>query len=232
MFLTMNKLPFKIKQVKPRIFLFEFTDQYNMNMHFLRYQEFYESPNPKFRRKSFSIFDFMEWQAKTEGKGNFTYPTAWSGFNIPGNIINKLHQMKNDGMKGIIDHNKYDDNMMFASNKCAEFFSKNYSDYYNFYIIGVLKGQTKTLNHEICHGLFYLNSEYKKEATKLVKSLSIKIRTNFENMLSKNGYTKQVFIDEINAYLSTDTKENLLNRGIKLNKQDLAFKELFNKFNI
>lgn len=224
------KLPFKIIQVEPRIFLFEFTDQYSMNMHFLRYQEFYESPNPKFRNKSFIILDFMEWQAKTEGNGNFTYTTAWSGFNFPGNIINKLHQMKHDGMKGLIDHNKYDDNMLEASNKCASSLSKNFSDY-NFYIIGCLKDNTETLDHEISHGLFYLNAEYKKEATKLVKALPKRIRTSMEKMLTKTGYTKQVFIDEINAYLSTDSKEDLALRGIKLTKQDLPFKELFKKYN-
>ena len=37
------KRSFKIKEVRPYVFLFEFTDQYDMSMHFLRYQEFYES---------------------------------------------------------------------------------------------------------------------------------------------------------------------------------------------
>lgn len=225
------KLPFKIKQVKPRIFLFEFTDQYDMNMHFLRYQEFYESPNPKFRNKSFTIFEFMEWQAKTEGDGNFTYPTAWSGFNFPGDIILKVDE------KGIDDDNIYDDDMASAYHICAKKLDKNHNmngcwSSNDFYIIGCLKSNTRTLQHEIAHGMFYLNSEYKKEATKLVKALPVRIRTSMEKMLAKTGYTKQVFIDEINAYLSTDSKEDLALREIKLKNQDDAFKELFKKYNV
>ncbi len=185
----MNKLPFKIKQIKPRIFLFEFTDQYNMNMHFLRYQEFYESPNPKFRNKSFTILEFMEWQAKTEGSGNFTYPTAWSGFNLPSHIV------------------------------------------FNCFKLFLLKGNKQTLLHEISHGMFYLNSEYKKEVTKLVKALPIKVKSVMERMLKNSGYTKQVFVDEINAYFSTSTKEQLSKRGIKIKTEDKPFKELFNKYN-
>lgn len=220
------KLPFKIKQVKPRIFLFEFTDQYNMNMHFLRYQEFYESPNPKFRNKSFTIFDFMEWQAKTEGNGNFTYPTAWSGFNIPSN---KFYECLEFGIDNI---NKYDENMDYAFGQCVNKLGYRETVDTKFYIIGALKGNEKTLQHEICHGLFYLNTEYKKEATKLVKALPKRIRISMEKMLTKYGYTKQVFIDEINAYFSTDTKHNLIDRGIKANNKDDAFKLLFEKFNI
>jgi hypothetical protein len=228
------KLPFKIKQVKPRIFLFEFTDQYDMCMHFLRYQEFYESPNPKFRNKSFTILEFMEWQAKKEGDGNFTYPTEWSGFNFPSN---KLIECQQD----LGDPNKYDEVMSVAYDKCCYLINgyKWKNSGYNeeveagkFYIIGCLKGNAKTLDHEISHGMFCLNSEYKKEATKLVKALPVKIRTSMEKMLAKGGYTKQVFIDEINAYLSTDSKEDLALRGIKINKQDQPFKELFKKFNV
>lgn len=223
------KLLFKIKQIKPQIFLFEFTNQYNMNMHFLRYQEFYESPNPKFRNKSFTIFDFMEWQAKTEGKGNFTYITAWSGFNIPSDVMSKCLNFIYDSNLAYQnpDYNKYDQNMKAAYEKCAKLSKQN-----NFYIIGCLKGNERTLQHEIAHGLFYLNSEYKKEATKLVKALPKRIRTSMQKMLAKNGYTKQVFIDEINAYFSTDTKGDLINRGIKANNKDDAFKELFKKYNV
>ena len=220
------KLPFKIKQIKPRIFLFEFTDQYNMCMHFLRYQEFYESPNPKFRNKAFTILEFMEWQAKTEGKGNFTYTTAWSGFNFPSNKFIECRDLIPD-YNGTSDYNKYDANMDEACARCEGLAKEN-----SFYIIGCLKNNTKALDHEISHGMFHLNSEYKKEATKLVKALPIKIRTSMEKMLARTGYTKQVFVDEINAYLSTDSKEILALRGIKLNNQDIVFKELFKKYNV
>lgn len=230
------KLPFKIKQIKPRIFLFEFTDQYSLCMHFLRYQEFYESPNAKFRNKSFEILDFMEWQSKEYGNGNFTYMTSWSGFNLPSKIMLKC-------LDDIDDRNKYDDNMDNAFGQCLRKINPKATVDEKFYIIGAMKGNNDTLQHEIAHGLFYLNSKYKKEMIKLVKSLPIKVRKNMEIMLIKMGYTKQVFIDEIQAYFSTT--ENLASYldhygGIKiigqkpltqLIKLQKPFIELFNKYN-
>ena len=217
------KLPFKIKEIKPSIFLFEFTNQYDMCMHFLRYQEFYESPNPKFRRKSFTILDFMKWQAEKEGNGNFTYPTFWTGFNVPSNIF--LNCIRNTP-----DFNIYDKNMTEAFQQCSNTINDRNNNVKKYYIIGALKGSEQTVNHELAHGTFYLNSEYKKEATKLVKALPVKFRKSLDDLLTNYGYTKQVFVDEINAFLSTDTKEDLITRGLKVTNQDVKFKELFDKF--
>lgn len=231
------KLPFKIKQVKPRIFLFEFTDQYDMGMHFLRYQEFYESPNTKFRNKSFTILDFMEWYSKNH-ENKFTYCTDWGGYNFPSNIISNC-------LENILDYNRYDLNMELAYNQCIYKIDKinrraNIDE--KFYIIGAMKGNESTLKHETAHGYYYLNSSYKKETNKLVKALPIKFRKNMETMLAKMGYTKQVFVDEIQAYYSTtDALETYLDYygAIKLNKKDIAklhdlqkpFIETFKKYN-
>jgi hypothetical protein len=234
------KLHFKIKQVKPRIFLFEFTDQYSMCMHFLRYQEFYESPNPKFRNKSFSILEYMEWQSKNQGNGNFTYPTIWGGFNIPSQVMS--HCLRN-----IPDHNKYDDTMHHAYRECINKIriDENISSYEfdgKFYIIGAMKDSATTIQHEVAHGFYYLNKDYKKEMDKLVKALPAKIRKDMETMFIKMGYTKQVFVDEIQAYFSTT--ENLAEYldyygGIKITgdkplkqliKSQKPFIELFKKY--
>src|SRR6266481_838206 len=100
----MAGMKYKVKQVKNRIYLAEFESHYDLCMFFLRYQEFYESPNPKFRGKTFELLDFMEWYAK-DRKGCFTYPIDWGGFNLPSKIISKVHSL------GITDKNKYDDEM-------------------------------------------------------------------------------------------------------------------------
>src|SRR5260221_11581605 len=106
------KKPFIIKEVRPRIFLFEFSNHYDMCMHFLRYQEFYESSSPRFRGKSFELLDFMKWYTYKYGGGSFSYPNDWNGFNIPGDIIQKVNSL------GINDRNIYDYEMMMAWNKC------------------------------------------------------------------------------------------------------------------
>lgn len=187
----MTAKAFKIKEVKPRIFLFEFRNHYDMCMHFLRYQEFYESASPKYRGKSFDIFDFMKWYSLKYGKGAFTYPIDWNGFNIPGNIIKKVWDLHIDS-KTI-----YDYEMLMAWRECNEKANGE-----PFYIIGVVRG-SKALKHEIAHGMFFLNSEYKKEMTKLVKSLPSDIRKVINVGLKKLGYTPKVYTDETQAYMST-----------------------------
>lgn len=189
---------FTIKEVKPRIFLFEFKNHYDMCMHFLRYQEYYESASPKFRGKSFEVFDFMKWYSLKYGKGSFTYPSDWNGFNIPSSVIFDLWN-KHD----IPDKNIYDYEMRQAWRECnAKIYERTELPVNQFYIIGTVRGN-KALKHEIAHGLFYLHSEYKKGATKLVKELSPGIRKHLSSVLKKLGYTPKVYVDEIQAYMST-----------------------------
>lgn len=189
---------FKIKEVRPRIFLFEFKNHYDMCMHFLRYQEFYESSSPKFRGKAFEIFEFMKWYSQKYGKGAFTYPIDWNGFNIPSSVI---FDMWNKHF--ITDKNIYDYEMIQAWKECnAKLYETTDKAVNDFYIIGVVRGN-KALSHEIAHGMFYLDSEYRKEMTKLVKALPTTIRKSINEGLKKLGYTPKVYVDETQAYMAT-----------------------------
>lgn len=217
-------MKFTIKEVKPKIFLFECDNSYDLAMTFLRYQETYESPNPKFRNKPFTIIDFMEWYSKTQGLKNhgvegFSYPLDWAGFNFPSFIIDKL---LND--IGITDRNKYDDFILESYNMIK---NKYYYDD-NFYIIGATAGNEKTIKHEIAHGFFYTNPEYKKEMKKLVKALPADKIEKFNTHLASVGYTKQVFVDEIQAYLSTGVSNSMKQEMNGLTK---PFIDTFNKYN-
>jgi len=190
------KVSYKVKEVKRRVFLLEFQDHYDMCMTFLRYQEFYESPNPKFRGKPFKILDFMKWYSSTFGDGLFTYPKDWDGFNFPGYIVPTLREQLKD--KESPDFNEYDDIMYKAWHKCA---SK--SDNKPFYIIGTLKDNDDAKEHEIAHAFFYLYPEYKKQMTQLVKELKPDIKEKINAELKRLGYTSHVYTDETQAYLST-----------------------------
>lgn len=193
---------FRIKEVKPGIFLFEFKQHYDMCMFFLRYQEYYESSSPKFRGKSFAIFDFMKWYSLKYGKGSFTYPNDWNGFNIPSSIIFDVWN-KHD----IPDKNIYDYEMLQAWKECnAKIYAATEKAVNDFYIIGVVRGNN-ALNHEIAHGMFYLDPEYRKEMTKLVKALPKNIKTTINSGLKMLGYTPKVYIDETQAYMSTGLTE-------------------------
>jgi len=76
------KIEYKIEEVRPNVFAVIVKDHYHRAMLFCRVQEYYESPNPQFRGKNFSIWDYIEWYSR-EHRDVFTYTYDWGGFNIP-----------------------------------------------------------------------------------------------------------------------------------------------------
>jgi len=84
-------IKYKIKEVKPNIFAVIVKDNYDRAMLFCRGQEYYESPNKKFRGKYFSIWDYMKWYSEEYGRG-FSYGSDWSGFNIPFDVLRECYQ--------------------------------------------------------------------------------------------------------------------------------------------
>ena len=184
-------LSFNIKEIKPRIFLFEFVNSYDMCMHFLRYQEFYESPSDNFRNKPFEILDFMRWYSFEYGGGAFTYPIDWDGFNFPSQIIPTVNNL------GITDLNKYDKAMSEAWDICHKL-----SKQQPFYIIGTLK-DSDALDHELAHAFYTIHSEYKEHMTKLVEVLDPSMKQEIFSILESIGYALEVHMDEAQAYLAT-----------------------------
>ena len=205
---------YTLREVKPKIFLMDFKDSYDLAMHFMRYQEFYESSSPRFRGKPWEWVDFMRWYSKKYGKGAFTYAVDWAGFNIPGDTIDKVWKL------GIADRNVYDYEMRQVSRQCQE------QAQGDFYLIGAV-GNRGVLKHEIAHGFFYTIPEYKKEMTKLVKALDPAFRTAMNATLKDMGYTPKVYIDECQAYLSTGLSEQF---KVTLDKEHKPFVSLYNKY--
>ena len=76
------KIDYKIEEVRPNVFAVIVKDHYHRAMLFCRVQEYYESPNPDFRGKNFSIWDYIEWYSR-EHNDVFTYTFDWGGFKIP-----------------------------------------------------------------------------------------------------------------------------------------------------
>ena len=212
------KSDFKIKEVRPKVFLFEFADQYDMCMHFLRYQEYYESASSKFRGQKFTIFDFMRWYSKTYGRGAFTYPTDWDGFNVPGSVIREMWSW------GILDVNQYDQAMWQGYSEC---WRKAQTD--KIYIIGATKDQA-ALKHEVAHAFFYLHPEYKKAMSKLVKDLPFAIANEMKKQLKRVGYTTKVYTDEMQAYLSTGLTETFGYDTTKWKAERKPFEIVFSEF--
>ncbi|MCZ2224806.1 MAG: hypothetical protein LC122_14385 [Chitinophagales bacterium] len=190
--LEQHKNRFTISEVKPNIFFVNFTNNYDMCMTFLRYQEYYECPSELFNGKQFTIIDFMEWYANEFGNGSFTYPRDWDGFNTPSYAIEEILFPASYGKSQTIpDWNKYDQTMLDIYNYCRD---GNPVD--NKFCLIASVGNT-ALKHEIAHGFFYLNQNYKDEMMSLINALPTKFYNRFKKILLQKGYTDKVFDDEI-----------------------------------
>ncbi len=156
-------MDFSIKEIYPHIYHLHFGSGYDVAMHFLRFQEYYESP--KFYKKIFTLIEYMEWYAKKHGEGAFTYPSDWSGFNDPSWVLNEVRDAE------IPDPNKYDrfmfnliDTVREKEGAHAYYFigtSKESSD-------GAGKSDVAVLDHEIAHAFFTVRSDYRREVGQLL----------------------------------------------------------------
>ncbi len=172
-----------IKKVKitDKIFLLIFENQHEIASTFLRFQEHYESP--KFRGKSFSLGEFKAWYSSL--KGDFTYYTDWNGFNIPSYILKPFYEGQFDP---ISDEEKEILNLF-----------RDVGD--DFYVIGIhkdMKNVSSFLKHEIAHGLFYTDSQYKDRVMEILSEFNLdEIK---DELRSKGGYHEEVLDDEVHAY--------------------------------
>ena len=205
---------FQLKEITDRIYLLTFDDHYDLCMHFLRYQEFYESP--EFKGRNFEIVDMLDWYSRKYGKSTkFTYVDDWAGFNIPGRIIFELNH-------AIKDFNRYDRFML----SIAEYIkTKAGSD---FYLIGTCTEDIDTLDHEVAHGLYYTDEKYRDKMNKIIHSLPPKTQESIYSRLGKAGYHHSVFKDEAQAYLSTGLCKEMDIKSIRKFAPD--FEKVFNKY--
>jgi len=178
--------------------------QYALTSTFLRFQEHYESP--KFRGKVFDLEDFMDWYATTRG-GKFSYFTDWAGFNFPSHI---LKSFRTNGFYPMLRKERH---LLESLEGIPE----------PFYVIGVFEPiRMSTVRHEIVHGLFYTDEEYRKKVLECIRTFDTKA---FWKILKKIGYSRSVLEDEINAYavadISTLTEDGLKEKLAKQAKQTL-----------
>jgi len=188
-------MKYKLEQYpgEESIFVVTTDNQYDLAMLFMRVQEYYESPFKQIRGKEFTIIKFMELYSKKLGDGAFTYAKDWPGFNVPGNVIKTIY---GPGYKyHIEDFNDYDYEMEEILNKIK---SKE------FYLIGAVKKDASTIEHELCHARFALDKNYRKKAKDILKKLPDKIRKKIEDYLLSIGYCKGTLEDELQAYIAND----------------------------
>lgn len=201
------EIKYKIKEVKPNIFAVVVKDKYDRAMLFCRAQEYYESPNKKFRGKDFSIWDYMKWYASNHT--GFSYGGDWSGFNIPFEIAWKC-------LEDVNIETPYDQTMWEILVKIDEMRDENKKSY----IIGAGDMEGDTFQHEVCHGLWYTNPAYKKAAKMVLNTIDPNDYVIFRKNLLDMGYTDKVIDDEIQAYLCFGHSSENFCEGVDIEKCD------------
>lgn len=200
---------FKIKQdiIFPGLLHLCFRTQYEVTSSFLRLQEFYESPYSDIQGQFFTLEQYMDVYAKD--RGNFTYTSDWSGFNVPGHVVEEfLVQFAH----GLLEKEKHF--LRYISEIVAE------HEWPKYYVIassddgGNKNSPLEVMKHEIAHGMWYLNEEYKKEMMSVVK----RVRSShpcIAKTLKTMGYCEDVVDDEIHAYFATSSMTYLADSGFE-----------------
>lgn len=181
---------FSLKKLADRIYLLRFETRYDLAMTFMRYQEFYESPNSRFRGKPFTIASFTKWYTHEYGDGKFTYVEDWAGFNFPVAIIDAVWDT------GIEDPSHYDHFM-----RSVAAYVKDDSQNDGCYLIGSSVEGPCVVTHEVAHALYFTDPEYKKRAETLIQNfLPSVVFEPIADVLRDSCYTETVLLDEIQAY--------------------------------
>ena len=209
----MKFIDYKIEEVRPNVFAVIVKDHYHRAMLFCRVQEYYESPNPQFRGKNFNIWDYIEWYSREHGDV-FTYTHDWGGFNIPLKTAWDCYEK----LKGY--ETPYDVAMdtIIRTIESRTFNEKKNTRNWNAYIIGAPTTEDETFEHEVCHGLYATNKEYKALVDEITETIEWQDYLKFEGNLLDMGYTASVIPDEIQAYLSTNYEYTKFSKGVSKKK--------------
>jgi len=173
------------RQVLERVFLVESVRQYDLASTFLRFQEHYESP--RFRRRVFTLEQFMDWSAGQ--RGDFTYYRDWAGFNIPSWVLEPFRA-------GMFDP------LLDKERALLDLFEGETEP---FYVIGAVGDgvhvDRATLEHELAHALYTTRDAYRRAVRACLRGLDT---DGLERDLLALGYCRQVLKDEVHAYLLTE----------------------------
>ena len=211
----MSKM-FKSSQPIKNCLLLEFKTQKELALAFCRVEEYYEGQT-KLNGNYTSFVDFIDFFMKDDG--TIEYFNYWSGFNIPGDIFIEWHQ------KNMSDITKWEFALAYEVQRKLDL-SKP------FYVIGGKKGDMNVIDHEIAHALYYMNTEYKDLMDAANYQFYKNLRMQYSKMvkkLKKMGYGDNVIKDEVQAYMSTSTKKELVETfGLDFNKIK-GFRNLYRK---
>lgn len=178
-------------------------NQYELTSTLMRIQEFYESNINGIRGAYFDLEEYMD--AYAEEHGNFTYFSDWIGFNLDNRSIRRFYKLF--PMRKLTKKEKAFKKLITPLLRSRKKFS----------IIATYEKTTKpytTFEHELAHGLYYLDIKYKRKMDKLTNNLK-EFKNPCFDILKKMGYADDVCHDETQAFLSTSSETYLKKKGFE-----------------
>ena len=211
----------KTIKINNDILAVEFPNKKEMTLTMFRIAEYYESPFKDIKGKEFTIdkwlekYIFIKYREKKEN-----YFEYWEGFNIP---VEKIIEFM------------YINDIHYRESR-EEIFVDEVSKVFGYdnktgYVICYVKGDKITLKHEMCHALYYTNLEYKKEVDEIINNLDKKLKKKYIDNLRKDRYTKEVFTDEINAYITAYSQKDYKNiKKCDIIKENKTLNKILKKY--
>jgi len=201
----------KLKVFNKNILYFTFSKQKEMTLTLARPQEYYECDNIKLRGKVFAFEELLD--CYTDEDGTVDYFGKVYGFNMPGHVLEDFFSK--------FSLSRRESKLFKATSRFRKI---------PYYLIATKEGDDETLDHELVHAHYYLNTAYRQQANMLVKSMRKGLHKQIIKSLKKKKYSDSVITDEINAFMSTSDLKYLRNDlELKVNKKDIIpFVELAN----
>ena len=157
------------------------TTQQELGETFIRFQEHYESDNPKFRGQIFTLGQVKQWYSELDGYDS--YSKYWVGFNFPSKVLEPFR-------KGLFDPLTSGEKELLKKVKYRST---------NFYVIGAQDNEV--LRHELAHALYGYSEQYRNAVNSYIQSHSRKFAA-VKRYLKKIGYCDAVLNDEVQAYVT------------------------------
>lgn len=204
-----------IKEIRPQIFALAIKDNYQRTMLFCRYIELWESPYDEIRNKFFTWEKFMEVYRKENKQDLFTYPEDWDGFGISSDMIQTGISVFNR------DKGPYDQIMSEIYSYCQNKFSTPNK---RWYLIGTDNYSSTTIDHEIAHGLYEVNDEYRRNCDELIHKIDSNDYETLRKKIVDMGYMddRETIDDEIQAWMSTGLSNGLNTEKLKTYRKEFT----------
>lgn len=206
-------MKYKTIKVTEQIILVVVKNDYDRAMLFCKVQEFYESPNRKFRGNNFSIWDYMRWYS--EKSGSFSYPSDFTGFNLPMLVAKKCYDTNDI-------ETPYDKTM-------SEIINRYFVNGERRYLIGADSPKGDTFDHELCHALYYTDLAYRNLMDEITDGIGKRNMARFKKNLLSMGYHASVLKDETQAYMATEVNKKFCDGVSGAKKLHLKYRSAFKK---